>query len=102
MGLAASTLGLTSNRSKKPAENNISQSCIELDENSCDTLQIDSASKFMFSNPIYFVAFLTEVINQTPLATKTTKETDMYHIIPDSAGKQVGIPIDVEQLIFLT
>ena len=56
----------------------------------------------MFGNPIYFLAFLTEVINQTPLATKTTKEIDMYHFISDSAGKQMGIPIDVGQPISLT
>ena len=38
---------------------------------------IDFASNFMFSNPIYFVAFLTEVINQTFFATKANKETDI-------------------------
>ena len=76
--------------------------CVELHENSCDALQIDSATNFMFSNPIYFVAFLTEVINQTLLATKTNKEIDIYQIISDSAGKQMGIPIDVEQLKSLT
>ena len=56
----------------------------------------------MFSNPIYFVALLTEIINQTLLATKTNKEIDIYQIISDSAGKQMGIPIDVEQLKSLT
>ena len=65
-------------------------------------MQIDSATNFMFSNPIYFVAFLTEVINQTLLATKTNKEIDIHQIISDSAGKQMGIPIDVEQLKSLT
>ena len=40
MGLAPSKQGPTSKRSKKKtAENVITQSCIELDENSCDTLQ---------------------------------------------------------------
>ena len=87
---------------KKPAENDITQTCVERHENSCDTLQIDSASNFMFSNPIYFVAFLTEVINQTLPATKTNKEIDIYQIISDSAGKQMGIPIHVEQLKSLT
>ena len=102
MGLAPSTQGLTCNSRKKPAENDVTQACVELHENSCDALQIDSATNFMFSNPIYFVAFLTEVINQTLLATKTNKEIDIYQIISDSAGKQMGIPIDVEQLKSLT
>ena len=44
----------------------------------------------------------TTVINQTLLATKTNKEIDIYQIISDSAGKQMGIPIDVEQLKSLT
>ena len=87
---------------KNPAENDVTQTYVELHENSCDALQIDSATNFMFSNPIYFVAFLTEVINQTLLATKTNKEIDIYQIISDSAGKQMGIPIDVEQLKSLT
>ena len=87
---------------KNPAENDVTQTCVELHENSCDALQIDSATNFMFSNPIYFVAFLTEVINQTLLATKTNKEIDIYQIISDSAGKQMGIPIDFEQLKSLT
>ena len=87
---------------KNPAESDVTQTCIELNENSCNALQIDSAINFMFSNPIYFVAFLTEVINQTLLATKTNKEIDIYQIISDSAGKQTGIPIDVEQRKSLT
>ena len=65
-------------------------------------LQIDSACYFTFSNVIYFVAFLTEVINQTLLATKTKKEMDIYQIISDSAGKQMVILINVEQLKSLT
>ena len=65
-------------------------------------MQIDSATNFMFSNPIYFVAFLTGVINQTLLATKANKEIDVYQIISDSARKQMGIPIDIEQLKSLT
>ena len=62
MELAPSTQGLTCNSRKKPAENDVTQACVELHENSCDALQVDSATNFMFSNPIYFVAFLTEVI----------------------------------------
>ena len=83
---------------QKLAENDITQSCIELNENSCDTVQIDSESKFMFSNPIYFVAFSTEVINQTLLETKTNEEINIFQIISDCAGKQMGIPFDIEQL----
>ena len=87
---------------KKTAENDNTPSCIELDENSCDTLQIDSVSNFMFSNPIYFKAFLIEVINQTLLATKTNKEIDIDRIISDFTEKQMGFPFDVEQLKLLT
>ena len=65
-------------------------------------LQIDSACYFTFSNVIYFVAFLAEVINQTLLAAKTNKEMDSYQIISDSAEKQMGVLINVEQLKSLT
>ena len=78
---------------QKLAENDITQSCIELNKNSCDTVQIDSESKFMFSNPIYFVAFSTEVINQTLLETKTNEEINICLIISDWAGKQMEFPL---------
>ena len=45
----------------------------------------------MFSNSIYFVGFLTAVINQALLATKTNKEIDIYQIISVPAGKEMGI-----------
>ena len=52
----------------------------------------------MFRNPIYFIAFLTEVINRTIMATKADKDVNIYEIITESAGKRTGIPIDIEQL----
>jgi len=64
--------------------------------------QVDFASNSLFGNPIYFIAFLTEVINQTVLASKSSTPIDLYKIISDSAGKQLGIPIDIEQLKSMT
>jgi len=49
-----------------------------------------------------FIAFLTEVINQTVLASKSSTPIGIYKIISDSAGKQMGIPIDIEQLKSMT
>jgi len=51
----------------------------------------------LFGNPLYFIAFLTEVIDQTVLATLLT----FYKIIFESASKQMGISIDIEQLILI-
>ena len=60
--------------------------------------EVDFSHNFMFGNPIYFLAFLTEVINRTILATKADKNINIYEIISESAGKRMGIPIDIEQL----
>ena len=59
---------------------------------------IDFCNNFMFGNPIYFIAFLTEVINRTTRATKADKDVNIYEIITESAGKRMGIPIDIKQL----
>ena len=60
--------------------------------------EVDFSHNFMFGNPIYFLAFLTEVINRTILAAKANKSINIYEIISESAGKRMGIPIDIEQL----
>ena len=103
MGLAQSKQGLTCNRSKKtlPKITSLKAALKLMKPAAMLSWHIDSTSNFMFSNPIYFVTFLTEVINQTFLATKTNKEIDIYQIISDSAGKQMGIPIDFDQLKLL-
>ena len=71
------------------------QNC-EIQTQSMD--DIDFCNNFMFGNPIYFIAFLTEVINRTIMATKADKDVNIYEIITESAGKRTGIPIDIEQL----
>ena len=71
------------------------QNC-EIQTQSMD--DIDFCNKFMFGNPIYFIASLTEVINRTIMATKADKDVNIYEIITESAGKRMGIPIDIEQL----
>ena len=60
--------------------------------------EVDFSSNFMFGNPIYFLAFLTEVINHTILATKADKNININEIISESAGKRIGIPINIDQL----
>ena len=79
------------NKSVKTAQ----QNC-EIQTQSMD--DIDFCNNFMFGNPIYFIAFLTEVINRTIMATKADKGVNIYEIITESAGKRMGIPIDIEQL----
>ena len=60
--------------------------------------KVDFSSNFMFRNSIYFLAFLTEVINHTILATKADKNINIYEIISESAGKRIGFPINLDQL----
>ena len=64
--------------------------------------QVNFCDNFMFGNPLYFIAFLTEVINQTILAKDAEKPIDVYEIISSSAGKRMGIPIDIDQLKSMT
>ena len=71
------------------------QNC-EIQTQSMD--DIDFCNNFMFGNPISFIAFLTEVVNRTIMATKADKDVNIYEIITESAGKRMGIPIDTEQL----
>ena len=71
------------------------QNC-EIQTQSMD--DIDFCNNFMFGNPTYFIAFFTEVINRTIMATKADKDVNIYEIITESAGKRMGIPIDIEQL----
>lgn len=59
-------------------------------------------SNFMFGNPLNFIAFLTEVIQQTISFQNSNETVDILKIISDSAEKRMGIPIDMEQLKNLT
>lgn len=80
--------------------NNALQQSNELQTEVMD--EIDFTNNFMFGNPIYFIAFLTEVINQSILAREANESINIYEIISESAGKRMGIPIDVEQLKSMT
>ena len=60
--------------------------------------EVDFTSNFMFGNPIYFIAFLTEVINQTIACKDQNKMIDIFQIISDAAGRRMGLPVDIHQL----
>ena len=60
--------------------------------------EVDFSSNFMFGNPIYFIAFLTEVINQTTACKDENKSIDVFQIISDAAGRRMGLPVDINQL----
>ena len=62
------------------------------------TNEVDFSSNIMFGNPIYFVAFLAEVINQTIACKDENKSIDVFQIISDAAGCRKGLLVDINQL----
>jgi len=52
----------------------------------------------MFNNPIHFLAFLAEVIQQTIVAKEQNEAIDVFKIITGAAGGRIGLPLDSEQL----
>ena len=60
--------------------------------------EVDFTSNFMFGNPIYFIAFLTKVINQTIACKDQNKTIDIFQIISDAAGRGMVLPVDINQL----
>ena len=60
--------------------------------------EVDFSSNFMFGNPIYFIAFLTEVINRTIACKDENKSIDVFQIISDVAGRRMDLPVDINQL----
>ena len=60
--------------------------------------EVDFSSNFMYGNPIYFIAFLTEVINQTITCKDESKSIDVFKIISDAAGRRMSLPVDINQL----
>ena len=58
---------------------------------------IDFASNLMFGNPIYFIAFLAEVINKA-LTYKENSDINIFEIISEAAGKRMGLSVNAEQL----
>ena len=60
--------------------------------------EVNFTSNFMFGIPIYFIAFLTEVINLTIACKDQNKTIDIFQIISDAAGRRMGLPVDINQL----
>ena len=58
---------------------------------------INFTSNLMFGNPIYFIAFLAEVINKA-LTYKENSDINIFEIISEAAGKQMGLSVNAEQL----
>jgi len=52
----------------------------------------------LFGNPVTFLAFLAEVIEQTLLARDKNENIDVCEIITEAAGGRMGLPADAEQL----
>ena len=46
----------------------------------------------MFGNPIYFIAFLAEVINKA-LTYKENSDINIFEIIFEAAGKRMGLSV---------
>jgi len=62
--------------------------------------EVDSGA--MLGNPLLFLAFLADVIKQTISAKDDNAPVDVFKIITEAVGGKTGIPIDAEQLKFLT
>ena len=55
-------------------------------------------SGLMLGNPVLFLAFLADVINQTLSAKEKNEPIDLFKIITDAAGGRMGLPVEAEQL----
>ena len=58
---------------------------------------IDFTFNLMFGNPIYFIAFLAEIINKA-LTYKENRDINIFEIISEAAGKRMGLSVNAEQL----
>jgi len=57
----------------------------------------------MFNNSVHFLAFLTEVIQQTILAMQRNETIDVFRIIAEVADGNIGLALDADQLeLFFT
>jgi len=65
------------------------------------TEQLDFSS-LLFSKPVTFLAFLSEVIRQTMLAKDNNESIDVCQIITKTAGDCMGLPVDADQLQVLS
>ena len=63
-----------------------------------ETDQVDFSNNFIFGYPIYFTAFLTEVISQTTMTKETNKNINLFQVISNLAKKRLRILTKFEQL----
>ena len=52
----------------------------------------------IFNNPIHFLAFLAEVIQQTIVAKDRNESIDVFKIVTGAAGGRIDLPLDAEQI----
>ena len=70
-----------------------------VDSSSEEVLVTEEIGSFtMFNNPIHFLAFLPEVIQQTIVTTDQNEAIDVFKIITEAAGGRIGLPLNSEQL----
>ena len=48
----------------------------------------------MFGNPIYFIAFITEVIHLTTAAKDSDEPVDNFQILTKAAGRRMGVSVN--------
>jgi len=52
----------------------------------------------MFGNPVLFLAFSADVINQTISSKEKNEPMDLFKIITDVVGGLMGMPVEDNQL----
>ena len=55
-------------------------------------------SGLMLGNPVLFLAFSADVINQAISVKEKNEPIDLFKIITDAAGGRMGLPVEAEQL----
>ena len=70
-----------------------------VDSNNKEVIVTEEIGSFkMFNNPIHFLAFLAEVMQQTIVAKDQNETIDVFKIITGAAGGRYGLLLDSEQL----
>jgi len=52
----------------------------------------------MLGNPVLFLAFSADVINQAISVKEKNEPIDLFKIITDAAGGRMGLPVEADQL----
>jgi len=55
-------------------------------------------SGLMLGNPVLFLAFLADVINQTISAKEKNEPINLFKIITNAAGGRMRLPVEAHQL----